>query len=80
MLGEAHSGLVPHRHIPLISGRVPGAHSMVTFVSGGREEEKKKQPDREIDKTSTTISFCSIPLYSFLQLATLSYAREAIVF
>jgi hypothetical protein len=57
----------------LISGRVPGAHSTVISVRGGREEEKKKQPDNNVDAQMITLSIFiidGVPLsYSFVSRA-----------
>jgi hypothetical protein len=71
----------PHRHTPSASGRVPGAHSTVICVSvrGGREEEKKKQPDRKEDKSITTRACYSIVESTPSgELAMLERAREVI--
>jgi hypothetical protein len=52
---------------------------VVTSLRGGEEDEKEIQPDKNEEKKSTAISFCSIgDLTSTFELAMLSGAREAI--
>ena len=61
------------------SGRVVVVVVVTSLRGGGEDDEKKKQPDRDKEKKSIAISFCSMGgLTSTFELAMLSGAREAI--
>jgi hypothetical protein len=61
------------------SGRVVVVVVVTSLRGGGEDDEKKKQPDRDKEKKSTAISFCSMGgLTSTCDVAMLSGARKAI--
>jgi hypothetical protein len=54
---------------------------VTSLRGGGEDDEKKKHPDRNKEKKSIAISFCSMGgLTSPFKLAMLSGAKEAILF